>query len=86
MNLAEPLMSKEQTTIGEPTLKNLRGSGQKRSSSENDNHKSNLDQNQKPAASRRITNTLAPSAGNVVIDFMAQHINILDTCSVLISS
>ena len=72
-------MSKEQTTIGEPTLKNLRGSGQKRSSSENDNHKSNLDQIQEPAVSRRITTTLAPTAGNVDINFMAQNnINILD--------
>ena len=37
MNLADPLMTKEQTTLGEPTLKNL--AEMKEESSENDEMK-----------------------------------------------
>lgn len=59
MNLADPLMTKEQTTLGEPTLKNLAATAESFSRSESLEHEKNTSKttttdNPEPIISKKV--------------------------------
>ena len=64
MNLAEPLMAKEQTTLGEPTMKNLAKNGDSSENGDLNGNQQGID-NTEPQASKKYLEQKSGILNNV---------------------